>query len=97
MNHLEELEMKWDASKIILLLPIMLLGMFAILSFVLFSAQATRLNEDCDTYIQEWKIQTCNEIKQTAVLTPLSMVGLMLGIVGFRELLKRTYYKELFA
>lgn len=96
MNHLEELEMKWAVSKIILLIPIMLFGMFAILSFVLFSTQAAKLNEDCNSYIQEWKIQTCNEIKQTTIQIPLTMVGYGLGMFGFRELMKRTYYKELF-
>lgn len=97
MNHLEELEMKWETSKIVFLLPIFLFGMFAILSFVLFSTQTARLNEDCNSYIQEWKIQTCNEIKQRAISVPLTMVGCGLGVFGFRELMRRTYYRGLFA
>ena len=97
MNHLEELEMKWDASKIIFLMPIVILGMFAILTFVLFQSVTSRLPDDCTSYTQDWKVQICNDSKQTAIGVPLTMILACLGCIGFRELMKRTYYKELFA
>lgn len=97
MNHLEELEMKWDASKIIFLMPIVILGMFAILTLVLFQSVTSSLPNDCTSYAQDWKVQICKDSKQTAIQVPLTMALICLGMIGFRELMKRTYYKELFA
>jgi len=96
MNHLEELEMKWEASKIVFLMPIAILGIFAILSFVLFQSVTSSLPNDCSSYAQDWKIQICNDSKQIALQVPITLGLACLGCVGFRELLKRTFYKELF-
>ena len=96
MNRLEELEMKWDVTRMVLLLPILIFSMFGILTLVLFMPQVARLNDDCSTYDQGWKIDTCNEVKQSAFKTPILMFSGAIGMFAFKEIMKRTYYKELF-
>lgn len=91
MNRLEELELKWDATNMIFFLPIMIMGVFAVLSFLL---TYEHLYLDCTKFNEDWRINLCIDIKNNAIYQPTLFTLVMLGMIVFREVLKRTCYKE---
>ena len=96
MNHMEELEMKWEASKIVFMLPIIIMTLFSVLTVVLFVPMTFQLHNDCNSYLIDWKIDACNQVKNTAITIPLIDFSVLGFIIVFREVIKRTYYRKLF-
>lgn len=96
MNELEILQMKWEASKIVFLLPIIIMSVFGVLTVALFTPMALQLHNDCNSYLIDWKIDACNQVKNNAMTIPLMCFSTLGFIILFREVIKRTYYRKLF-